>query len=57
MLPASPQSELSFAPAAPTLTPEQRELLERLGKIDVDSLSPRAALELLYELVRSSRKS
>jgi DNA mismatch repair protein MutS len=55
LLPASPQNELTFEPAAPALTPEQREILERLGNVDVDSLSPRAALDLLYELVRRAQ--
>ena len=58
MLPASPQSELAFAPpAAPALTPEQRELLARLRKLDLDSLSPRAALELLYELAATPNRA
>ena len=55
MLPASPQAELRFVaePAAPTA--EQRRILERLASIDLDELSPRAALDLLYELARDAR--
>ena len=57
LLPASPQSELSFhAPAAPALTDEQRTTLEELAALDVDSLTPRAALELLYELARRAKR-
>jgi DNA mismatch repair protein MutS len=57
LLPASPQVELSFMPAVPALTSGQRELLERLKSTDVDSLSPRAALDLLYELARCAKRS
>ena len=56
MLPASPQSELTFdAPATPALSDEQRAALEKLAALDVDSLTPRAALELLYDLVRGTK--
>jgi DNA mismatch repair protein MutS len=47
--PASPQAELTFDPP-PSLASEQHATLDRLAGLDVDSLSPRAALELLYEL-------
>jgi DNA mismatch repair protein MutS len=57
LLPASPQSELSFEPTPPALTVEQRELLERLAELDVDSLSPRAALDLLYDIARRAKPS
>ena len=55
LLPASPQSELKFEPAA-AASPEQREIIERLTALDVDSLAPRAALDLLYELALLARK-
>jgi DNA mismatch repair protein MutS len=54
LLPASPQSELDLAPDAATTTPLQRRALERLATTDVDTLSPRAALDLLYELARDA---
>ena len=42
---SGPQGQLAFnAPAAPD------PLRERLAEIDVDGLSPREALELLFEL-------
>ena len=52
-LPASPQQELSFDPKDRSLA----ELKARLAAIDVDALSPRAALDLLDELVRLARHS
>jgi len=58
MLPASPQTELRFEPepaAAPTK--EQRAVLERIAALQVDELTPRAALDLLYELVRDAKPS
>jgi len=56
LLPASPQTELRFErEAAPKTTDEQRRVLERLAKLDVDALTPRAALELLYELAPSTK--
>jgi len=55
MLPASPQNELDFAPAADATTEAQRRVLERLAKLDVDALSPRAALDVLYELAREAK--
>jgi len=56
LLPASPQTELRFErEAAPKTTDEQQRVLERLAKLDVDTLTPRAALELLYELAPSTK--
>jgi DNA mismatch repair protein MutS len=55
LLPASPQSELSFTPQVETPTDEQRRVLDRLAKLDVDSLTPRTALELLYDLARDAK--
>ncbi len=54
LLPASPQTELSFEPE-PVLeaSPEQRLVLERLAALDVDALTPRAALDLAYELAQA----
>jgi DNA mismatch repair protein MutS len=48
-----PQAELPLF-AAPPVPPEptDRELRARLERIDPDQLSPRAALEILYELCR-----
>ena len=55
----SPQAELPFA-AAPTiatpLDPRARDLLERLVALDPDVLTPRAALELIYDLHRQARE-
>jgi len=54
----SPQAELPFAavPAAePAPDPRARDLLERLAALDPDTLTPRAALELIYELHRQAR--
>jgi DNA mismatch repair protein MutS len=56
LLPASPQTELTFEPEpAADPTPEQRAVLERLAALDVDALAPRTALDLLYELVRDAK--
>jgi DNA mismatch repair protein MutS len=55
LLPASPQTELKFAPE-PGATPEQRAVLDRLVAVDVDALTPRAALDLLYELKRDAKR-
>ena len=57
LLPASPQSELRFAPepAAPA-SAQHRQLITRLAALDIDTLSPRAALDLLYELARLAKK-
>jgi DNA mismatch repair protein MutS len=60
--PHSPQAELPFAtpsafalpvPSAPP-DPRAQALLERLSALDPDTLSPRAALELLYALHRDA---
>jgi DNA mismatch repair protein MutS len=56
MLPASPQTELRFAPEPAALSAEQRQVIERLAELDVDSLAPRAALELLYEFARNAKR-
>jgi DNA mismatch repair protein MutS len=51
LLPASPQVELALGQAAGSApTPAQRSVLDKLDRLDVDSLSPRAALEVLYGL-------
>jgi DNA mismatch repair protein MutS len=55
LLPASPQSELTFEPSAQAVSAEQQQALERLAALDGDALSPRAALELIYELVRLAK--
>jgi DNA mismatch repair protein MutS len=55
LLPASPQTELKFAPDPATLTPAQRGVLDRLAALAVDDLTPRAALDLLYQLARDAK--
>ena len=55
LLPASPQTELKFEAPAPTVSGEQRAAIEKLASLDVDSLTPRAALELLYELHKNAK--
>ena len=56
LLPASPQTELTFdAAGAPARRPSSARSLERLAALDVDTLTPRAALDLLYELARATR--
>ena len=55
LLPASPQSELRFEERPAETTAEQRLVLERLAGLDVDSLTPRAALDLVYELAKASK--
>ena len=54
----SPQAELPFAATLaiePAPDPRPRELLERLAALDPDTLTPRAALELIYDLHRRAR--
>jgi DNA mismatch repair protein MutS len=55
LLPASPQAELALADGASAVTPEQQRVLDRLVALAVDELSPRAALDLLYELARDAK--
>ncbi len=52
MLPASPQTELGFEPTPSPHT----EIVAKLAALDVDSMTPRAALDLLYELARDAKK-
>jgi hypothetical protein len=56
LLPATPQAELHFAPE-PEAPPhnEHQELIARLAALDLDGVSPRAALELLYDLARLAK--
>ena len=51
----SPQAELPFAVSPAPPDPRARDLLERLAALDPDALTPRTALELLYELHRQAR--
>jgi DNA mismatch repair protein MutS len=54
----SPQAELPFAAALPTdapADPRARDFLEQLAALDPDALTPRAALELIYDLHRQAR--
>jgi DNA mismatch repair protein MutS len=55
LLPMSPQTELRFA-AEPAPTPEQQRVLERLAALEIDEITPRAALDLLYELARDAKR-
>jgi DNA mismatch repair protein MutS len=55
LLPASPQTELKFAPEPVAVAPEQRHVLDRLAALAVDDLTPRGALDLVYELARDAK--
>ena len=56
LLPASPQRALHLEPP-PTPRPRaEREVIDKLAALDADSLSPRAALDFVYELVRLAKK-
>ena len=37
-----------------TVQPEKSELVERIKNLDIDALSPREALEFLYEMKKLS---
>jgi DNA mismatch repair protein MutS len=50
-----PQAELVFDAPAAHAPPRRDNLARRLGDIDPDQLSPRQALELIYELVDLAR--
>ncbi|MGM9480082.1 DNA mismatch repair protein MutS [Roseateles sp. NT4] len=49
---ADDQFDLFAAPPAPPPLPEPSELLQALAKVDPDAMSPRDALEALYQLKR-----
>ncbi|QNM98936.1 DNA mismatch repair protein MutS [Chitinimonas koreensis] len=49
------QGDLFSMPQPVEAEPEPHPLVERLASLDVDALSPRAALELVYELARAAR--
>ncbi|HEY8876258.1 MAG TPA: DNA mismatch repair protein MutS, partial [Roseateles sp.] len=49
---ADDQFDLFAAPPAPPPLPEPSELVQALAKVDPDALSPREALEALYQLKR-----
>jgi DNA mismatch repair protein MutS len=55
MLPATPQAQLKFEPEPAAATAEQRAVIERLALLEVDNLTPRAALDLLYELAGDAK--
>lgn len=59
LLPQSPQSELDFDASThsdgPAPSDERDALVAKLKALDVDALSPRAALDTLYELARLAR--
>ncbi len=46
-----------FAAAQEAASPPQDHLREKLAQVDVDALTPRAALELLYELKRAASET
>jgi DNA mismatch repair protein MutS len=56
LMPASPQTELAFVPERAEPSAEQRAAIERLAELDVDGLSARDALELVYELARQAKQ-
>ncbi|MGQ5522126.1 DNA mismatch repair protein MutS [Chitinimonas sp. PSY-7] len=51
----SGQGDLFAVPAVEAAEPEPHPLLERLLAVDPDSLTPRSALELIYELNRLAK--
>ena len=54
---ASPQAELPFAPPQPAASDIQASALRaQLAALDPEQLTPRAALELLFELHRLARQ-
>jgi DNA mismatch repair protein MutS len=56
---AGPQGELAFGPppdAAAAQSPAEARLGARLREIDPDGLTPRTALDLVYELARLARE-
>jgi len=55
--PPGPQAELAFhvAPAAPGAAPAAQAVLDELGALDPDALTPREALDALYRLKGLSR--
>jgi len=53
---ADDQFDLFAAPPAPPPLPEPSELLQALAKVDPDTLSPREALEALYQLKRLAER-
>jgi DNA mismatch repair protein MutS len=55
LLPANPQTQLDLAPVRASVTEGQHRALERLAALDVDGLTPRAALEVLYEVARDAK--
>jgi DNA mismatch repair protein MutS len=56
LTPSSPQSELRFDPPAAPPSAAPAEIAAKLAALDVDALSPRGALDLLYELARRARE-
>lgn len=52
---ADDQFDLFAAPPAPPPLPEPSELLQALAKVDPDAMSPRDALEALYQLKRLAK--
>jgi DNA mismatch repair protein MutS len=54
---ASPQAELPLTAPAPSPTPDPDPLRDALQDIDVDAMTPKDALSLLYELADKARKS
>ena len=55
LMPPEPEPEAAEAPFAAPVDPAILALIERIGSADIDSLSPRDALKLLYELQNEAR--
>ena len=55
LMPPEPDPEAGEAPSAAPVDPAILALIERIGSADIDSLSPRDALKLLYELQNEAR--
>lgn len=55
LMPPEPEPEAGEAPSAAPVDPAILALIERIGSADIDSLSPRDALKLLYELRNEAR--
>ena len=55
LMPPEPEPEAAEAPSAAPVDPAILALIERIGSADIDSLSPRDALKLLYELQNEAR--
>ena len=55
LMPPEPEPETEASSSVPAADPARDALVERISKADIDSLSPRDALQLLYELQNDAR--